>query len=192
MQLILASSSRYRHALLSRLGLAFETHAPDVDEAQRAGETPLQLCRRLSQTKAAAVARMFPDAVVIGSDQVAELAGQIIGKPMSHDQARAQLSKASGRSMSFHTGLCVMHQASGRLQVHVEPTLVRFRLLTQTMIAHYVEREPALDCAGGFKCEGLGISLFEAVGSDDPTALIGLPLIALRRMLASFGIDPLL
>ena len=190
--LILASTSRYRRELLGRLGLPFECHAPAVDETPWPSETPEQLCRRLSAAKADAIAEACPEAWVIGSDQVAELDGQLIGKPLLRAQSHQQLSAASGRRMRFHTGLSVIQRASGRRALHVEVTDVRFRELSATMIDNYLDREDALDCAGGFKCEGLGISLFAAITADDPTALIGLPLIALRRILGDFGIDPLL
>lgn len=191
MRLVLASTSPYRRDLLARLGLAFECIAPEVDEQLLPGESPLQLCRRLSEAKASAVALRHPDALVIGSDQVAERAGLVVGKPLSRAASHQQLTSASGHSMLFHTGLCLLHQQSGRKELHVEPTLVRFRRLSGSMIQHYLEHEDALDCAGGFKCEGLGIALFDSISSDDPSALIGLPLIALRRLLAAFGVEPL-
>jgi septum formation protein len=191
MRLILASTSPYRRDLLARLGLGFECIAPEVDEQALPGESPLQLCRRLSEAKARAVASRHPDALVIGSDQVAERAGLIVGKPLERSASLRQLASASGHSMLFHTGLCLLHQASGRRELHVEPTLVRFRRLSDAMIEHYLGHEDALDCAGGFKCEALGIALFDSISSDDPTALVGLPLIALRRALAAFGLDPL-
>ncbi len=192
MRLILASTSPYRRELLARLCLPFECISPAVDEQPLPGESPLQLCLRLSEAKARAVALLHPDALVIGSDQVAERAGLIVGKPLDKASSRQQLTLASGHSMLFHTGLCLVQQASGRRELHVEPTLVRFRTLSATMIDHYIEHEAALDCAGGFKCEGLGIALFDAISSDDPTALIGLPLIALRRSLNAYAIDALL
>ncbi len=191
MTLILASTSSYRRALLARLGLPFESVAPDVDEAPIPGESPERLCARLSIAKAEAVALRHPKSLVIGSDQVADLAGQSLGKPGNRELARAQLMAASGKSVRFHTGVCVQHSATGRSALHVDLTEVRFRKLSAGMIEHYLDREPAWDCAGGFKCEGLGISLFEAIHCDDPTALVGLPLIALARLLAEFGSDPL-
>jgi septum formation protein len=191
MTLILASTSRYRRDLLSRLGLPFESVAPDVDETPRPGELPEQLCARLSATKAENVARRFPQALVIGSDQVADLDGRALGKPGNRERAGIQLAEASGKSVRFHTGVCFWHAASGRSALHVDLTEVRFRVLSKVMIENYLDREPAWDCAGGFKCEGLGVSLFETIRSDDPTALIGLPLIAVARLLAEFGADPL-
>jgi septum formation protein len=190
-RLILASTSRYRRELLGRLGLPFECAAPAVDETATPGEAPAATAARLARAKAQAIASSHPDALVIGSDQIAELDGAALGKPGSRERSRAQLAAASGRSVRFHTGVCVLHAASARELQHVDATEVRFRVLDAGMIERYLDRESALDCAGGFKCEGLGISLFEAIESRDPTALIGLPLIAVVRMLATFGIDPL-
>lgn len=191
MRMILASTSRYRRQLLSRLELPFECMAPDVDESPLIGETPAQLCARLSVEKAQSIAIRHPDALVIGSDQVAELNGIAIGKPGSVERSIQQLRDASNQSMHFYTGISLQHAATGRSALHIDRTEVRFRVLSNAMIERYLEREAALDCAGGFKCEGLGISLFDAIHSQDPTALIGLPLIALSRMLAEFGLDPL-
>jgi septum formation protein len=191
MRLILASTSRYRRELFKRLGIAFECMAPEVDETGQDNESPADLCARLSRAKAQAIAAQYPEALVIGSDQVAELAGEAIGKPGTREHSRLQLAAASGNCVQFHTGVCVMHAASSKKLQHIDLTEVRFRVLTADMIEHYLDREAALDCAGGFKCEGLGISLFESIRSDDPTALIGLPLIAVRRMLGAFDIDPL-
>lgn len=191
MRLILASTSRYRSELLQRLGIPFECLAPDVDESPLAGESAAELARRLSIAKASVIAQRHPDAIVIGSDQVADLDGTTLGKPGNRERARAQLTEAAGSLVRFHTGVCVMHAASARRLVHIDLTEVRFRPLSSAMIEHYLDREPAWDCAGGFKCEGLGISLFDAIDNADPTALIGLPLIALSRLLAEMGIDPL-
>jgi septum formation protein len=191
MTLILASTSRYRRDLLSRLGLPFESVAPDVDETPGTDESTGHLCARLSAAKAENVAVRFPQALVIGSDQVADLDGRALGKPGNRERARAQLAAASGKSVRFHTGVCIWHAASARRATHIDVTEVRFRSLSSAMIEHYLDREPAWDCAGGFKCEGLGISLFEAIRCDDPTALIGLPLIAVARLLAEFDADPL-
>ncbi|MDZ4811751.1 MAG: Maf family nucleotide pyrophosphatase [Pseudomonadota bacterium] len=191
MRLILASTSRYRRELLSRLGLPFECMAPDVDESQLHGETPAQLCARLSVEKAQSIAIRHPGALVIGSDQVAELNGIAIGKPGSRERSIQQLRDASNQSMYFHTGISLQHAVTGRSALHIDRTEARFRVLSDAMIQRYLDREAALDCAGGFKCEGLGISLFDAIRSEDPTALIGLPLIALSRILADFGLDPL-
>ncbi len=191
MRLILASTSRYRRELLARLGLPFECMAPYVDESALDGETPPQLCARLSLEKAQSIAIRHPNALVIGSDQVAELNGIAIGKPGSRESSIQQLRDASNQSMHFHTGISLQHAATGRSALHIDRTEVRFRALSDAMIRRYLDREAALDCAGGFKCEGLGISLFDAIRSEDPTALIGLPLIALSRILADFGLDPL-
>lgn len=191
MMIILASTSRYRRDLLSRLGLPFESVAPEVDETPGTDESPEHLCARLSAAKAENIALRFPQALVIGSDQVAELDGRALGKPGNRERARAQLAAASGKSVRFHTGVCIWRAASARQAMHIDVTEVRFRSLSGTMIENYLDREPAWDCAGGFKCEGLGISLFEAIRCDDPTALIGLPLIAVARLLAEFDADPL-
>lgn len=192
MQLILASTSHYRRELLTRFGLPFACVAPAVDESAHSDELPAALCARLSEAKASAVAARHPQALVIGSDQVAERAGILIGKPGSRESSRQQLAAASGNSVRFHTGICMLHADSAQHLHHIDVTEVRFRVLNAAMIENYLDREQALDCAGGFKCEGLGVALFDAIRTDDPTALIGLPLIALRRMLGAFGIDPLL
>lgn len=191
MQLILASTSRYRQAALAKLGLSFDCVSPDVDETPLAGESPAALCLRLSLAKARAVAARAQDALVIGSDQVAEHRGQIIGKPGNRARNVAQLTAFSAERVCFHSGIALIHASSGEAQTHIDVTEVIFRPLSAAQIEHYLDREPAFDCAGGFKCEGLGIALFEAIRSEDPSALIGLPLIALSRMLARFGMDPL-
>ncbi|RPE81255.1 Maf family protein [Vulcaniibacterium tengchongense] len=184
--LILASTSPYRRELLARLRLPFTTVRPDADETPRPGETPLELARRLARTKAAAVAADYPEAWVIGSDQVAEFDGRPIGKPGDRARAIAQLRAMAGRSARFHTGLCLLRHDGPALQA-LDTTEVRFRALGAEEIERYVDAEQPFDCAGGFKAEGLGIALFEAIESRDPTALIGLPLIATARLLREAG-----
>jgi septum formation protein len=189
--LVLASTSRYRRELLARLTSRFRVLAPDVSETALAGETAATLAVRLAQAKARAVAMQCPDAIVIGSDQTAELDGVILGKPGNVERAHAQLAAASGRSVLFHTAVSVID--SRRTEpcefAALDTTRVLFRRLEHGEIARYLERERPLDCAGSFKAEGLGIALFERVESQDPSALIGLPLIALGRLLREAGID---
>lgn len=187
-RIVLASTSRYRAGLLRRLVPDFEQRAPGTDEATLPGETPATRAARLAAAKAAAVAAAFDDAIVIGSDQVAELDGAILDKPGSATKARAQLAASSGRVVHFHTGLCLIDLRSGHTCMHVDHTRVHFRTLSAEEIARYVAREQPLDCAGSFKCEGLGISLFERIENDDPSALIGLPLIALAHLLRRAGV----
>lgn len=187
-RLVLASGSRYRAGLLGRFGLDFEASPPDVDESARPGEAPAELAVRLALLKARTVHDRDPTAWVIGSDQVADCAGTILGKPLSLDQARRQLQMASGQAVDFHTSLCVMGP-EGFQQTHCDLTRVRFRTLPATTIERYLQREPALDCAGSFKAEGLGITLFDAIESRDPTALVGLPLVALAAMLRQAGFE---
>ncbi len=192
MPLILASTSRYRRELLSRLALPFETRQPGVDESPLPGETPEALVERLAIAKADAVARAVPEAVVIGSDQVAIAPdGRVLGKPGDAETARAQLQSLSGRRARFLTALAVREPRGGTLRHGIVATDVDFRRLDARAIARYVEIEQPLDCAGSFKSEGLGIVLFERIVSDDPTALIGLPLILLNRFLRLAGLDPL-
>lgn len=190
-ELILASSSRYRAELLARLGLPFRARSPDVDERARPAEDPEALVRRLAQAKAAAVAAQHPDALVIGSDQVAVCDGEVLGKPGDVERAIAQLGRLSGRTVSFLTSLCLHDAAAGTAQLAVVPTAVVFRRLSSAEIESYVARERPLDCAGAFKSEGLGIALFERLDGPDPSALIGLPLIELCGMLRRAGLDPL-
>lgn len=189
--LLLASSSRYRAQLLERLGLPFSCRSPDIDESSLPGENAQALVTRLSRAKAEAVASAAGDALVIGSDQVAVCEGRILGKPGTAERARAQLASLSGRHVDFLTGLSLLDPVSGHVQTTAVPTRVRFRTLTDAEIADYVAREQPLDCAGAFKSEALGIALFEAMESEDPTALIGLPLIALCDMLREAGCPPL-
>ena len=187
-RIVLASTSRYRADLLRRLLADFEQAAPDTDETPQAGEAPATRALRLAIAKATAVAAGFDDALVIGSDQVAALDGEILRKPGSVEVAREQLGASSGRIVHFHTALCLLETRHGRSQTHVDDTRVRFRELGSAEIERYVTRELPLDCAGSFKCEGLGISLFEEIDNRDPSALIGLPLIALARMLRQAGV----
>lgn len=189
MRLILASSSRYRKEMLERLCVPFTAISPDIDESPMHGETPAQLALRLSMAKAQAVVQAQPGAVVIGSDQVATVDGSPIGKPGSFERARQQLLRLSGRTVEFHSALCV---SDGRRYLTDDIiTFCRFRTLTDEEITRYLHREQPYDTAGSAKAEGLGIALMDSMRSDDPTAIIGLPLIALARMLRAFGIDPL-
>jgi len=189
--LVLGSTSAYRRALLTRLGVPFEVAAPGVDEAALAGESPAATALRLSEAKARAVAARYPDAVVIGSDQVADCDGRAIGKPGDRTMAMRLLTELSGRTVVFHTGLALIDAASGRCQREIVAVTSVFRTLTQREIETYLDREAPYDCAGAVKSEALGIVLFDSITSSDPTALIGLPLIALSRMLRNEGIDPL-
>jgi septum formation protein len=185
-RLLLASTSPYRRELLSRLRIPFDIARPEVDETPHPGESPLALAQRLAAAKAATIVACEGDAWVIGSDQVAELDGEPLGKPGGRDQALAQLAAMSGRSVAFRTALCVMHRDLGRFDA-VDTTVVRFRSLGGDEIARYVDAEQPFDCAGSFKSEGLGIALFEAIDTSDPTALVGLPLIATARLLRQAG-----
>ncbi len=177
--------------MLSRLGIPFETAAPGIDEQRREDEAPEALVRRLAEEKARAVAPRFPAALIIGSDQVALLDGAVLGKPGNHENALRQLQQASGRTVTFLTGLCLLNAGADRVQLEVEPFEVRFRSLTRGQIEAYLQREQPYDCAGSFKSEGLGIALFERMQGDDPNALVGLPLIRLVRMLEAEGINVL-
>ncbi len=186
--LILGSTSPYRRALLQRLRLDFTVAAPDVDETALPGEAPRDLALRLALAKAHAVAAHNPGAVVIGSDQVADLAGQPLGKPGTHQRATAQLRQMSGHSVIFQTAVAVVCPETGFEQVDLAPVVVRFRELSDAEIERYLRAEQPYDCAGSAKSEGLGISLLDAIDSDDPTALIGLPLIRTCRMLRAAGL----
>ena len=190
-RLILASTSRYRKELLSRLHLLFEVQAPDVDETPAPSEQPAALARRLATAKAQVISTQAPDAVVIGSDQVADLDGICIGKPGNHARATAQLKSMSGRSVVFHTAVAVLAGARGYARTEVVSVNVRFRTLSDAEIEHYLHVEQPYDCAGSAKCETLGIALLAAIESDDPTALVGLPLIRTCELLREAGIDPL-
>jgi septum formation protein len=191
MRLVLASTSRYRRELLERLRLPFDVARPDTDETPLAGEAPAALAARLAEAKAAAVARLAPGAWVLGSDQVAELDGAPLGKPGGREAAIAQLAAMSGRTIAFHTGVCLVRDGpagNGAAPLSAaDVTRVRFRRLERAEIARYVDAEQPFDCAGSFKSEGLGIALFDGIESDDPTALVGLPLIATARLLRQAG-----
>jgi len=191
MQLVLASTSPYRRALLERLELAFETAAPDIDETPLEHETPTALVARLSETKARAMAAQFSDALIIGSDQVAVLGDQILGKPGNHEKAIQQLRAASSRRVNLLTGLCLLNSKTGNYHVTVVPFSVVFRSLSDTQIEQYLLRDKPYQCAGSFKSEGLGISLFEKMEGNDPSALIGLPLIELTTLLSKEGMNVL-
>jgi len=173
--------------LLERLGLPFTAVAPGMDETPRFREPLTELVARLSRAKAEAVAAQHPGALVIGSDQAAERDGEILGKPGGHPEAMAQLEKASGKYVKFHTGLCLLDTRDGKRREHVDLTRVMFRRLRLEEIERYLQAEKPYDCAGSFKSEGLGISLFEAIESNDPSALVGLPLIALAHFLRECG-----
>lgn len=186
--MVLGSTSRYRHELLSRLRLPFETANPGVDESPQQDETPSDLARRLALAKAHAVARRFPEAVVIGSDQVADLDGEALGKPGTHDRARIQLQRMSGRTVVFQTAVAVVCMATGFEQLDLAPVQVVFRELDDGEIERYLRAEQPYDCAGSAKSEGLGIALIERIDNDDPSALVGLPLIRTCRMLRAAGV----
>ena len=186
--LVLGSTSRYRRELLQRLGQPFTVAAPDVDETPLPDETPRALALRLALAKARAVAAQHPDAVVIGSDQVADLHGQPLGKPGTHERASTQLQRMSGETVIFQTAVPVACAATGFEQVDLAPVEVRFRTLCNEEIERYLRIEQPYDCAGSAKSEGLGISLLDAILSDDPTALVGLPLIRTCRMLRAAGL----
>ena len=190
-QLILASTSRYRRELLERLHLPFDVVSPEVDEAALAGETPAALAQRLALAKAHAVAQRHPNAVVIGSDQVADLAGEAIGKPGTHERAVAQLQRMRGNSVVFHTAVAVVCAAKAYAAAALVPVTVRFRQLDDAEIERYLRAEQPYDCAGSAKAETLGIALLDAIESNDPTALVGLPLIKTCTLLREAGIDPL-
>jgi len=189
--LVLGSSSPYRRELLARLRQPFEVVLPEVDETPLAHESPRELASRLALAKANAVAQRLPDRVIIGSDQVAELDGRPLGKPGSHDRAVEQLHRMRGRQVLFHTAVAVVCAESGFSQMEIAEVRVRFRDLTSTEIENYLQAEKPYDCAGSAKSEGLGIALLESIDSDDPTALIGLPLIRTARLLRAAGV-PLL
>lgn len=189
MKVVLASTSPYRRELFARFGLPFNQLAPDVDECPRAGEPPSALAARLSEAKARALLQRCPDALIIGSDQTAVCGSLRLGKPGDFATARAQLRHLSGQTAHFYTAVTVLNATSGKAASRTVVTEVVFRTLAPAEIDRYLEREQPYDCAGSFKVEGLGIALFKALRSDDPTALIGLPLIQLRELLAEFGVD---
>jgi MAF protein len=187
--LVLASTSPSRRALLTRLGIPFITATPAVDETRYPDEPAPELVLRLAQAKAMAVASFHADALVIGSDQIACIGGEVFGKPGDRTRAIEQLGRASGREVVFYSGLCLLNTGTGRMQTHCEPFRVHFRRLSRERIEGYVDRERPFDCAGSFRSEGLGIALFERLDGDDPNALVGLPLIRLVAMLEAEGID---
>jgi septum formation protein len=187
--LVLASSSPYRRELLTRLQIPFEVISPDVDETPLAHEAPQETALRLAQLKARAGAEKFPDALIIGSDQVALLGLQQLGKPHTFENAKKQLAAASGQSMVFHTALCLFHSRTKNMQACVVPITIKFRTLSEDLIERYLEKEQPYDCAGSAKFEGLGIALIERFEGEDPNALIGLPLIALVDMLHREGLN---
>jgi septum formation protein len=188
-RLILASTSPYRRELLGRLQLPFEAVAPDADETPLLNESPVATAERLSVAKARAVASRFSDALIIGSDQVAYLGESRFGKPGTRENAINQLRAMSGKTVIFHTGLCLLNSATGRLHLRGIPTEVRFRELSDVEIHRYLDKEDALNCAGSARSEGLGIALLESLRGDDPNALVGLPLIALCDMLRAEGVE---
>ncbi len=189
MKLILGSTSPFRRELLNKLGLSFDVDAPDIDESMRTGEQPEEFVQRLAEEKSQAVAARHDNALVIGSDQVACIGSNILGKPGTREKAIAQLTEASGQRVSFYTGLCLLNSQTGKSQVICEPFHVYFRELSREQIERYLDAEEPYNCAGSFKSEGLGISLFERLEGDDPNALIGLPLIRLISMLQQEGIS---
>lgn len=189
--LVLGSTSRYRKELLSRLGMPFSTDSPQVDETPRPGEKPADLALRLAIAKARDVALRHPEAVVIGSDQVADLQGEPLGKPGTHERAVAQLQRMRGQTVVFQTAVAVVCLATGFEQVELAPVAVVFRDLGDAEIEHYLRTEQPYDCAGSAKSEGLGIALLERIDNDDPTALVGLPLIRTCRMIRAAGVPVL-
>ena len=189
-ELILASSSRYRRELLDRLGLPYTAEASDIDETSPEGETPVAACQRLAVEKAKFIAARHPGAVVIGSDQVADLSGKSLGKPHTRDRAIAQLLEMQGRTTVFYTALAVI-DANGTVRSALSATRVKMRPLSRETIEAYVDREQPFDCAGSAKIEKLGVALMERVDSDDPTSLVGLPLITLTTLLSQSGIEVL-
>jgi len=190
-QIVLASTSKYRRGLLARLGLPFEVASPHVDETALPDEAPPDTARRLAEAKARAVVARFPQALIIGSDQIAVLGQMTLGKPGNHANAVRQLRAMRGKEVVFHTALCVCDAASGRAQTRVVPFYVRFREYSDDQLERYLQREQPYDCAGSARCEGLGIALIAEMRGDDPNALVGLPLIALTEMLAALGVSVL-
>ena len=186
--LLLASSSPFRRELLGKLQLTFTHQSPDIDESRREGESPTDLVTRLAREKAEALAAEHPNTLIIGSDQVAVLGDQVLGKPGTRDKAIEQLTAASGQRVTFLTGLCLLNTTTGTAQTACEPFHVQFRALQSGQIERYVDAEQPLNCAGSFKSEGLGIVLFEALEGRDPNSLIGLPLITLTDFLAAEGV----
>ncbi|NPE60352.1 septum formation inhibitor Maf [Dickeya dadantii] len=191
-QIVLASTSLYRKALLEKLGLPFVCAAPDIDETPDDGESASELVSRLAIAKARSLAGRYPDSLIIGSDQVCVLGGAITGKPHTRENAIRQLQQASGRCITFYTGLALLNSATTSLQCVVEPFDVYFRALSVREIERYVDCEQPFDCAGSFKSEGLGITLFDRLSGRDPNTLVGLPLITLLELLREEGVNPLL
>jgi MAF protein len=189
--LILGSSSSFRAEILGKLNLPFSTASPDIDETPYEGESAIALVERLSRQKAMAIAESHPDALIIGSDQVAVIDNQVLGKPGGHQTARQQLAMSSGKTVRFLTGLALYNAQDGKMQSLVAPFDVTFRMLNEDDIEHYLLAEQPYNCAGSFKSEGLGICLFERLNGDDPNTLIGLPLIQLTKLLKNVGIDVL-
>ena len=189
--ILLASSSIYRRQLLTKLGLAFDFAKPDQDESPLPDEKPEDLVLRLAEAKARSLAAGFPNHLIIGSDQVASFNQRILGKPGNFDNAKQQLMSFRGQSVTFYTGLCLLNAESQNCQTYLETDIVNFRELSESEIENYLEREQPFDCAGSFKSEGLGISLFTSIQSRDPNSLIGLPLIGLIDLLKQEGINPL-
>lgn len=187
--IVLASSSPYRRELLEKLGLPFTAVSPEIDESPRLGELPAALVQRLAESKARALARRYPDGLIIGSDQLAVLGDRILGKPGNRENAIAQISQCSGKRLVFHTGLCLLDSATDNVQVDDVLFEVKFRTLTIGQIERYVDADQPYHSAGSFKAESRGITLFEYLHGDDPNALIGLPLIRLTQMLANAGVD---
>lgn len=190
--IILASGSRYRRQLIEKLNILFSCDAPEIDESPLPNETPENQVKRLAVTKAQTLSPRYPRHLIIGSDQIAVLEGQILGKPGSHEAATRQLQQASGRTVVFYTGLALLNSATGQVQYTCPIYQVKFRPLTAEQISAYLYAETPYDCAGSFKSEGLGIALFEHIRGDDPNTLVGLPLIELTRLLLNEGIDVLL
>ena len=188
-QLVLGSTSPFRREILTKLGLPFQAAVPDIDESAQTGESPEALVCRLAELKARAVAEQHPQGLIIGSDQVASVDGEILGKPGNRDNAVQQLLKTSGKVVTFYTGLCLLNAEKNRLQVVCEPFKVHFRELNQEQIERYIDKEQPLNCEGSFKSEALGITLFSKLEGDDPNSLIGLPLIQLVSMLGNEGIE---
>lgn len=188
-QIILASSSRYRQALLARLGVAFDCIAPEIDESRAEDEFPRDYVARLAHEKAAKIGESHSEALIIGSDQCAVVNGEIMGKPGDRETSIQQLRAAAGNEITFLTGLCVLHAASGWTQQYIEPFSVGFRDLTDAEIERYVDAEKPFDCAGSFKSEGYGVSLCQFMRGEDPTALIGLPLIRVCQSLREYGLQ---
>ena len=188
-RLVLASGSRYRKDLLGRLGLAFEVALPDVEESPQPGEPPADTALRLAAQKARALEKKYPEALIIGSDQVASSAGRRFDKPGNHENARRQLRDLSGKTAQFDTAVALLDARNGSLQTRVVPCRVTFRALDEALIERYLQKEKPYDCAGAAKAEGLGIALIARIETDDPTSLIGLPLIALSEMLRTAGLS---